>query len=200
MSLEKLAGGMGSLVKIILFGFILFVVAGLFMAYMLTNGEPRDVPASVSKIDSQTVSTAENVVQKVPKDESAEAATVPVVVPSQDIPVDSVESKIKLDLVSIAPKEFNEIANAYSGIGLQVKVTNGSEKVVHGIKGTLVLRDAFGDLAGSFGIKIDQTLQPGETKSFDWVYEINLFSSSDQKMTQLNKWQSTFKAEKILLD
>ena len=110
------------------------------------------------------------------------------------------ESKIKVEVTKINGEDYNEYAKAYSGIGLDIKVSNNSDQVIQGIKGDITIIDAFGDVAGTFTFKNDDTMKPGTTKKHELVYKANLFNNKQQKLVEIKKWTSTFKAEKILVD
>lgn len=196
MSLEKVAKGMGSAVKIIIYGFILLTAVGVIIAISVGGGDSKsEKPADVRKIDPMAVKNSNEVVESA---DASKVAALPASAPV--VPQDSIESKVKVELLKLTPEGFNDIADAYTGIGLKVKITNESDKPIHGIKGSLSIKDAFDDEAGGFTIKVDETIKPGEVKTFDWVYSINVYRASDQKMTQLKKWTASFKAEKILVD
>lgn len=195
MSLEKLAKGMGSAVKIIVYGFILIFVLGLIIAFGVGGDSTTEKPVEVSKIDPAVLKNSPKVVESEGAAKSNDAAASTPVAQK-----DSIESKVKVELLSLAPDNYLDVLNAYAAVALKVKITNDSDKAIHGVKGRLQLKNAFGDNAGAFSIETDETIQPGKSREFNWSYKISTYDSDDQKMATLKKWTAEFKVEKILVE
>lgn len=200
--MEKIASGLGSIVKIIVYGFILLVIAGMVLAFNYSGSKPTEKkPAEVSKIDQQAIKQESGVVEN--KTDTTKVETQPTVEKEQtkeEPATNPLESKISLEVTKITGENYNDIAKAYSGIGLGIKVSNNSDQVIQGIKGEIIIIDAFGDVAGTFNFKEDTTMKPGTTKKHEFVYKANLFNTKQQKIIDIKKWTTTFKAEKILVD
>ena len=209
MSLEKVASGLGSIIKIIVYGFIILVIIGMFFAYKMV-GDSKEAksnkPAEIAKVSQDVVKPNKEVVESKKGDtateSTAKAETEKPVVESvvKEPEADTIESKIGIEILDIKPGNPNSVAKAYNSIDLKVRITNDSDKVVQGIKGSLILKDAFGDDVMAFSIKEDGTIKPHTSKIDNLSYEISMFSNKEQNATQLKKWSSQFKPIKILVD
>lgn len=174
MSVENVASKLGATLKIIIYGFILLCIVSYFVVSSVAdNKEKRN-----------------EVVQKIP--EQVQTATAPK--------VPSLEDKITVELLEVTPGRVNQITNTYSSVGLKVKINNSNEKPIQGIKGRLIVLNAFGDAVSRFNIESDETIQGNSSKTYDWGYELNVVDSRDQKITDLKKWTTKFEVEKILVE
>lgn len=207
MSLEKVASGLGSIVKIIIYGFILLVIVAMFFAYKMMDKattkteRPVEVVKNVNTISNEPKTKPEtkpetntNSEVKDSADNSPKIETPP---PKQE-PVKEPELKqVSVELLKMTPVR-SDFSSGYSGANLKIQITNNTDNVIGGYMGDLTIKDGFGDTLMIIEDKYDKDLKPNKSIVVDRYIKLNPFIDRDQRLGAATKYKASFELKKVI--
>lgn len=118
---------------------------------------------------------------------------------AKDSPAPLKESEeISVKVFSIVPKDYNKTFEVYDAFHFNLEVHNNGSRKIEGIKGTLKIYDAFGDLIASFRCKFEENIGPGNSFRQIIEWKPNIFDKSAQRLAETKKFSTEFVVEQIL--
>lgn len=205
MSLEKVASGLGSIIKIIIYGFILLVIVGIVFAYKMV-GDSKEAKASKPVEVVKNTGTITNEPKSLPEKQVSSNEATSSQNPLQkennleqkeEVKSEPELKQVSVELIKMSPEE-SKYMEGYSGVDFKVKVTNNTDKVIGGFMGELTIKDGFGDTLKIISMKYDKDLGANKSIVLDRYVKLNPYIASDQRFAATTKYKGSFELKKVI--